>query len=86
MQCFNHPQRVLVTTMLVAEVKAGESLLHLLFSVHALSYVRSVFDLYKYTMMREIAYEIAMLFSFIQSLRKKPRGGSSEDTQLLVNN
>ena len=61
--------------MLVAEVKAGESLLHLLFSVHALSYVRSVFDLYKYTMMREIAYEIAMLFSFIQSLRKKPRGG-----------
>ena len=61
--------------MLVAEVKAGESLLHLIFSVHALPYVRSVIDLYKYTLMRQIAYEIAMLFSFIQSLRKKPRGG-----------
>ena len=74
MQCFYHPQRVLVTTMLAAIVKAGESLLHLLFSVHALSYVRTVFDFYKYTLMRQIAYEIAMLFSFIQSLRKKPRG------------
>ena len=62
MQCFYYPQRVLVTTMLVAEVKAGESLLHLIFSVHALPYVRSVIDLYKYTLMRQIAYKIAMLF------------------------
>ena len=62
MQCFNHPQRVLVTTMLVAEVKADESLLHLLCSVHVLSYVSSVFDLYKYTLMRQIAYGIFMLF------------------------
>ena len=48
--------------MLVAEVKDGESLLHLLYSVHALPYVRSVFELYKYTLMRQIAYGIAMLF------------------------
>ena len=48
--------------MLVAEVKAGEYLLHLRFSVHALPYVRCTFDLYKYTLMRQIAYGIAMLF------------------------
>ena len=61
MQCFYLPQRDLVTTMLVAEVKAGESLLHLRFSVHALPYERYIFYLYKYTLMRQIAYEIAML-------------------------
>ena len=48
--------------MLVAEVKAGESLLHLRFSVDDLPYVRSNFELYKYTLMRQIAYGIAMLF------------------------
>ena len=62
MQCFYHPQRVLVTNMLVAKVKAGESLLHLRFSVHALPYERYIFDLYMYTPMRQIACEIAMLF------------------------
>ena len=47
---------------LIAECKAGESLLHLRFSVHALSSVRSTHDRYKYTLIRQIAYGIAMLF------------------------
>ena len=48
--------------MLVAEVKAGESLLHLQFSVHALPYLRSIFDLYKYKLIIQITYGIAMFF------------------------
>ena len=62
MQSFYHPQRDLVTTMFVAEVKAGVSLVHLRFSVDTLPYVRSNFELYKYTLMRQIAYGIAILF------------------------
>ena len=62
MQCFYHPLRVLVSTKLVAEVKAGEASFHLLFSVDAFPYVKSIFDLCKYTLMGQIAYGIAMLF------------------------
>ena len=57
-KCFYHAQRVIVTTMLVARVEAGESLLPLRYSVDALPYVRSNFELYKYTLMRQIAMEL----------------------------
>ena len=47
---------------LIAEYKAGES--YLRFSVHYHSSVLSAHDNYKYTLIRQLAYGIAMLLLF----------------------